>query len=147
MHRHINRVLAALAGVILGLFGGFTYTVLRVEHANHRNSEIARHNCQNIGTLANIERAFITRQEQQIQALLKSGVTFGIPKRQIPGLLKASRESQALFLVEHDALAAVTCKGIEGSGVPVVAPKGVRPGEKPHGLPRRPGSPWSPLAR
>lgn len=73
------------------------------------NHNLALSNCQNIGALAAIQRSFINRQELQTQALLKGGITFGIPPARIPGLIAASKASQELFLAQLDALASRTC--------------------------------------
>jgi hypothetical protein len=75
-----------------------------------KQADFSHRNCHSIHGLSLIERRFITRQEDQNQALLKSGITFGIPKDQLPGLIQKSQKSQASFLRELDALAANSCR-------------------------------------
>ena len=58
------------------------------------------HQRESISTLCHAERAFIQRQERQSQRLLSHGVTFGIPKAEIPILVQQSRESQERFLAD-----------------------------------------------
>lgn len=74
-----------------------------------RTGRLAERNCGNVSALAGIERTFIQQQQQQTTNLLKSGVTFGIPKDQIGGLVKANEASQRAFLSAFDALALTNC--------------------------------------
>lgn len=114
---------------------------------NHTLAEethtLAVQNCIDNGALAKIERAFINRQEAQTQSLFASGVTFGIPAEKIPALLQASRDSQALFLHELDALAVTSCSSPNPAVAPIVPPGHKKPRAKPK---RKASLPSSPLA-
>lgn len=61
-------------------------------------------NCHSIVKLARIERVFVDEQQQQTAELLKHGITFGVPRAQLPLLIAASQASQARFLAAFDAL-------------------------------------------
>lgn len=93
--------LALIAAAIL-------YTVPLV-YSVTRWSAASSKNCHTVAGLARIERSFILRQERQNVSLVTHGITFGIPKDQLPALLKQSRESQAAFLRDLDSLAANSC--------------------------------------
>jgi hypothetical protein len=64
--------------------GSFTYSILK------GTSDRAK--------LCHAERGFIERQESQSRQLIARGLTFGIPRSQIPALLKQSEESEHRFL-------------------------------------------------
>lgn len=116
--------------VLIGFSIINTVLILKGQDENSKRANetraIAVNNCRNIGTLAKVERAFITRQETQTQALLASGVTFGIPKEQLPKLLDASRKSQALFLAELDSLTVASCSPAGSLSTPIVKPHKAR---------------------
>jgi hypothetical protein len=139
VHRRVNHLLAAFAGFAIGALLALGFVGWKAIHAaqDARKAELARvalslRNCRNLAGLAAIERAFIERQEAQTQALVKSGVRFGIPAARIPRLLKESRESEATFLAGLDSLALSNCSGFGRAALDL---KGVVPGIKPPGLP------------
>lgn len=71
--------------------------------------DFSTHNCENLRGLAGIERTFIQQQQQQTKALLEHGVTFGIPRDQLPGLIAQSEKTQQAFLNAFDALSLSNC--------------------------------------
>jgi len=107
--RQITAILVVLTVLLLGL-GVATLTISKREsRTSGQAAQLARHNCANLKSLAGIERIFIERQQQQTQALLERGLTFGIPKEQLPALVKANEESQREFLEAFDALSLTNC--------------------------------------
>lgn len=66
-------------------------------------------NCKNLQGIAGIERTFIQQQQQQTKSLLEHGVTFGIPKKDLPGLIEQSEATQQAFLEAFDALSLTNC--------------------------------------
>lgn len=136
------------AGMLILLTLLNTYLILRGKDENTKRAgetrSIAVNNCRNIATLAKVERAFINRQEAQTQALLTSGVTFGIPKAQLPKLIDASRKSQALFLRDLDALTLSSCATGSAASTPIVRPSKAKP-KRATGRAAVPASPATPM--
>lgn len=74
-------------------------------------------NCVRSKALARIERSFIARQEAATTALLAHGITFGIPREQLPGLIAQNKATEARFLGALDALAVVSCPVDQGTSL------------------------------
>lgn len=68
--------------------------------------------CTGIQKLAVINHTLVGSQLAQTRALVKKGFTFGIPKKELPLLVKHNEEVQIQFLAELDELANSNCSTI-----------------------------------
>jgi hypothetical protein len=65
--------------------------------------------CHNQHKLAQIEHTLVRGMEAQGKELVKKGFTFGIPKQELPKLIKESNKRDKEFLAELDQLASSDC--------------------------------------
>lgn len=68
--------------------------------------------CQHTATLAKIEIATVRQQAVNTTALEKSGVTFGIPKKQFEQLVKKSAKQRATYLAALNSVAQADCASL-----------------------------------
>lgn len=103
--RFTKRVYIWLAVLTVGLLG----VAAGVYFNSVKGSSLSHRNCTNVSGIASITRDYIGAQQAQTTELLKRGVTFGIPKDQLPALVKASEASQTAYLAAFDALSLNNC--------------------------------------
>lgn len=106
-----NKLIAFGIVLILLAVGYDTWT--QFEHAADNRNRIDQV-CTFGKKLAELNKDFVKRQDAQTQGLLDKGITFGIPKAELPKLIAESKASSATQLREYDELAAINCANPTG---------------------------------
>lgn len=112
----MSKQMLIIAGIVLVLLAVGYDTVTQFQHSEDNRRRIEQV-CDLGKRLAVINKKHVQRQDAQTQALLGKGVTFGIPKIELPRLLQESKENAYEDQSEYDAIAKANCEK-PNQGVP-----------------------------